>query len=172
MNIAAGDLLGSNVLGLDAPRAIAVLLSSFKDVEEVYVAELRPLPLLQARRDLKPAERIVFERALKNRQSTGLAFWDAVLLELPGAPEAIGLLDEAMMHVTFRGSERSLQWASAIAGGLERACGEFSTAGEASLIFLSEMRCRDGSRRHVPMIDFHAACSAPNQRVVTAVAER
>jgi len=172
MNIAVRDLLGSNVLGLDAPRALAVLLSSFKDVEEVYLAELRPLPPLQARRDLKPAERIVFERALKYRKSTGLAFWDAVLLELPGAPEAIGLLDEAMMHVTFRGSERSLQWASAIAGGLERACGEFSTAGEASLIFLSEMRCRDGSRRHVPMIDFHAACSAPNQRVVTAVAER
>jgi hypothetical protein len=172
MDIAVRDLLGSAVLGLDAPRALAVLLSSFKDVEEVYLAELRPLPPLQARRDLKPAERIVFERALKYRQSTGLAFWDAVLLELCVVPEAIGLLDEAMMHVSFHGRERSLPWASAIAEGLERACAEFSTTGEASLTFLSEVRCRDGSRRHVPMIDFHAACSAPNQRVVMAVAER
>jgi hypothetical protein len=171
MNIAVRDL-GSNVLGLDAPRALVVLLSSFKDVEEVYLAELRPLPPLQARRDLKPAERVVFERALKCRQNTGLSFWDAVLLELSAVPDAIGLLDEVMMHVSFRGSELSLQWGSAIAGGLERVCAEFSTAGEASLIFLSEMRCRDGSRRHVPMVDFHAACSAPNQRVVTAVAER
>jgi hypothetical protein len=130
------------------------------------------MPPLQARRDLTPSERIVFERALKYRQSTGLAFWDAVLLELCAVPEAIGLLDEAMIHVTFHGRERSLPWASAIAEGLERACAEYSTSGEASLTFLSEVRCRDGSRRHVPMIDFHAACSAPNQRVVTAVAER
>jgi hypothetical protein len=172
MNIAARDLLTSNILGLDAPRALALLLSSFKDVEEVYLAELRPVPPLQARRDPTPAERIVVERALKYRQSTGLAFWDAVLLELCVVPEAMGLLDEAMIHVTFHGRERSVPWASAIADGLERACAEFSTTSEANLNFLSEMQCRDGSKRHVPMIDFHAACSATNQRVVSAVAER
>jgi hypothetical protein len=160
------------VLGLDAPRALAVLLSSFKDVEEVYLAELRPLPPLQARRDLKPAELVVVERALKCRQSTGLGFWDAVLLELSNVPEAIGLLDEAMMHVTFHGKERSLSWASAISDGLERACAEFSKTGEASLTFLSEMRCRDGSKRHLPMIDLHAASSSVNQPVVTGLVER
>jgi hypothetical protein len=170
VNIPDQDLL--NVIGFDAPRALAVLLSSFKDVKEVYLAELFPFPPLQARRELKPAEQIVFERALKHRQSIGLPFWDAVLLELAAMPDAMGLLDEVMVHVTFKGKERSLPWTSAIADGLERACAEFSATGEASLTFLSEMLCHDGSRRHLPMIDFHAFSSAPNERVVAAVAEK
>lgn len=169
MNIEVRD---SNIVGLDAPRALSLLLSSFKDVEEVYLAELKPLPALQTRRELKQSERIVVERALKCRQSTGLAFWDAVLLELSDVPGAIGLLDEVKMHVTFRGRERSLSWDSAVGGDLQRACAEFSTADEASLVFLSEMRCRDGSTCHLPMVDFHSASSAVNQQVVTGVVER
>lgn len=169
MNIAVRD---SNLIGLEAPRALSLLLSSFKDVEEIYLAELRPLPALQTRRNLKQSERIAVERALRCRQTTGLSFWDAVLLELSSVPEALGLLDEAMLHVTFRGCERSLAWAPAVAGGLEQACAEFSTAGEASLVFLSQMRCRDGSSRHLPMVDFHSASSAVNQQVVKGVVER
>ena len=161
MDIAVRESLGPKLLGLDAPRALTLLLSSLKGVEEVCLAELRPLPHLQTRRNLTPAERTVFERGLKCRQSTGLDFWDAVLLQLPSVPDAIGLLDEAMMHVTFRGRERYLSWTSAVDGGLERACAEFSPKGEASLTFLSEVRCHDGTRRHIPMIDFHAASSAP-----------
>jgi hypothetical protein len=172
MSIAVRDFSGPNLLGVDASRALAVLLSSFRDVEEVYLAECRPLPSLQTRRHLNATERIVFERALEYRKSTGLAFWDAVLLELCVTPEAIPLLDEVSKHVTFRGKERSLSWASAVSNGLEQACAQFTATADESLVFLSEMRCRDGSKRHLPMIDFHAARSVPNERVVTAVAKR
>ncbi len=161
-----------NLIGLAAPNALAVLLSSLQEVQEIRLAELRPLPPLQSRLDLTAAERFVFERALEHRSRTGLSFWDAVLLELPAMPDAVRLLDAAMTHVSLRGHERSLPWASAIAGGLERACAEFQTATGASLTFLSEVRCRDGSLRHLPMVDFHAFKSAPNQRIVEAVAQR
>jgi len=172
MNIAVRNFSGPNLLGLDAPRALTVLLSSFKDVEEVYLAECRPLPPLQTRRQLTAAERIVVERALEFRKSTGLAFWDAVLLELSVTPDAIPLLDEVSKHLTFIGQERSLSWSSAVSHGLEQACAQFTATADASLVFLSEMRCHDGSKRHLPMIDFHAARSARNERVVFAVAER
>jgi hypothetical protein len=77
-----------------------------------------------------------------------------------------------MAHVSFRGHERPLPWALAIAGGIERACSEFSATSGASLTFLSEVVCRDGSLRHLPMADFHMFKSAPNQRVVEVVAQR
>jgi hypothetical protein len=172
MTTAIPDLLGINLIGLTAPRAIAAVLSSLKEIDEVYVAECRPLPPLQNRLDLTPAERIVVERALKQRELTGLSFWDAVLLELPRGPDAFRLLDAAMMHVSFLGHERSLSWASAVAGELERECAAFSTRDGASLTFLSEVRCRDGSKRHLPMIDFHSFSSASNQMVVEAVSKR
>jgi len=161
-----------NLVGLTAPQALAVLLSSLQDVEEVRLAECRPLPPLQVRLNLTAAERLVFERALELRSRTGLPFWDAALLELPAVPGATRLLDAAMDHVSFRGCERPLPWGSAVAGGIERACSEFSAAGGASLAFLSEVVCSDGSLRHLPMADFHAFKSATNQRIVEAVAER
>jgi hypothetical protein len=161
-----------NLVGLTAPQALGVLLSSLHDVEEVRLAECRPLPHLQVRLNLTEAERLVFERALELRSRTGLPFWDAALLELPNVPGAIRLLDAAMAHVSFRGHERPLSWASAVAGGIERECSEFSATRGASLAFLSEVVCRDGSLRHLPMADFHAFKSAPNQRIVEAVAER
>lgn len=172
MNTAVRDLSGLNLLGVDASRALAVLLSSFADVDEVYIADCRPLPPLQARRMLNATERAIVERAVELRKSTGLAFWDAVLLELSVTPDAIPLLDEVSRHVTFRGKERPLSWAAAVSNGLEQACAQFTATGEASLVFLSEMKCRDGSKRHLPMIDFHAARSVPNERVVTSVAKR
>jgi hypothetical protein len=172
MNIGLRDLLGTNLLGVKAPRALAILLSSFKDIDEVYLAECRPLPPLQTRRRLSPAEQIVIDKALELRKSTGLSFWDSALLELSFVPDAIPLLDDAMTHVTFRGSERPLPWASAVASGLEQACAQFLTPTGASLNILSEMRRHDGSICHLPMIDFGAASSVPNLRVVEAVAER
>jgi hypothetical protein len=87
-------------------------------------------------------------------------------------PDAIRLLDAALMHVSFRGHEISMAWAEAISGGLERACAEFPTTLGASLALLSEVVCRDGSLRHLPMVDFHAFKSARNQRIVEAVSER
>jgi hypothetical protein len=172
MSVALQDLLERGLIGLSAPRALAVVLSSLKEIEEVYVAECRPLPALQNRLDLTPAERSVVERALEQRKLTGLSFWDAVLLELSDSPDAFRLLDAAMMHVSFLGYERSLSWASAVGGGLERTCDEFATTPGASLTLLSEVRCRDGSKRHLPMIDFHSFSSPANQRVVEAVAVR
>jgi hypothetical protein len=161
-----------NLVGLTAPQALGVLLSSLQEVQEVRLAECRPLPALQVRLDFTEAERGVFEKALDLRLRTGLSFWDAALLTLPQVPEAVRLLDAAMVHVSFRGRERRLAWASAIAGGIERACAGFSAASDANLAFLSEVVCCGGLLRHLPMVDFHASKSDPNRRIVTAVAER
>jgi hypothetical protein len=172
MNVSARDIAGPIALGIDAPHALSILLSSLPDVEEVYLAELRPLPPLQTRRSLTPAEQMVVGRALKSRESTGLAFWDAVLLELSRVPDAIGLLDEAMMHVTFRGNERRVSRSAVISGEMERMCAAFSSTSEASLVLISEMRRHDGSKSHLPMVDFHTAASDLNKPLVIDVVER
>jgi hypothetical protein len=59
---------------------------------------------------------------------------------------------------------------AAIDGGLERLCNEFPTTLGASLTILSEVRCNDGLKCHLPMLDFHAFTSAASQRIVEAVA--
>jgi hypothetical protein len=165
-------LTGEDLVGATAAHAVGALLSKLPEIQEVRLAECRPLLPLQSRYDLTPAERTVFERAIRLRSHTGLPFWDAALLELPAVPDAVRLLDAAMMHVSFRGHERSLPWTSAIAGGLESASAEFPAGSGASLTILSEVLCRDDSVRHLPMVDFHAFSSAPNRRIVEAVAER
>lgn len=173
MNSATRDLVGVNLIGLTAPRAIAALLSSFGGIEEIYLAECRPLPLLQNRFDFTSSERLVFDRAVEHRSRSGISFWDAALLELSNEPAAMRLLDAALTHVTFRGRERTLSWASAVTGGLERACDGFDPTSTASLNLLSEMRCSDGSSLHLPMLDFHALSAVPKQRfVVEAVVKR
>ena len=161
-----------NLLGLEAPRALAILLGRLSGIEEIYLADCRPLAPLQKRIALGDSEHRVIERALKQRALTGLPFWDSVLLELPSSPDAFALLDAVMMHVSFRGQEKALSVEAAIDGGLERLCNEFPTTLGASLTILSEVRCNDGLKRHLPMLDFHAFTSAASQRIVEAVAER
>ena len=161
-----------NLVGLTAAQALGVLLSSLQDVKEVRLAECRPLPPLQLRLNFTDAERLVFERALTLRSHTGLSFWDAALLTLPEVPGAMRLLDAATAHVSFHGHEIPLSWCSAAVGGIEQACSEFVDTSGASLAFLSEVVCHDGSLRHLPMIDFHAFKSLPNQQIVEAVAKR
>lgn len=160
------------LVGLTAPRAVEVLLASLPDVREVHLAECRPLPPLQSRFDLTASERIVFERALDHRRRTGLPFWDAALLELSAIPDAVRLIDAALMHVSLRGNQFTMSWVEAISGGIERTCAEFPTNIGASLTLLSEVVCRDGSLRHLPMVDFHSCSSARNQQIVEAVSER
>jgi hypothetical protein len=161
-----------NFIGLSAPRFLGKLFSSLQNVREIRLAKCSPLPLLQARFNLTAAERGVYERALELRRRTGLCFWDAALLELPFVPDAVRLLDAAMMHVSLRGDEKILSWSEISSGGLERACAEFSQEGEASLTLLSEVVCRDGSIGHLPMLDFHAFKSPANQLLVEAAATR
>jgi hypothetical protein len=173
VNSTVRELLGADFVGLAASRAVALLLSSISGIEEVYLAESRPLPHLQKRFDLSPTERTVFDRAIEERSRTGLPFWDAALLQLANEPRALRLLDAALAHVSFRGQEQTLSWLSAVSGGLERACDGFDAASEANLTLLSEVRCSDGSFRQLPMVDFHALSAVPNQRrVVEAVVER
>jgi hypothetical protein len=161
-----------NMVGLTAPRSLAILFTCLEEIREVRVARLSPLPPLQQRFDLTSSEVAVVERALEIRTSTGLSFWDAVLLQLPGMPDALRLLDAAMVHVSLRGHERTLSRSEVNSGALERACAEFTSPTGASLTLLSEVVCYDGSIRHLPMVDFHALKSPANQRVVEAAAER
>jgi hypothetical protein len=161
-----------NFVGLSAPRFLGALFSSLQNVREIRLAKCSPLPLLQARFNLTGPERTVYERALELRRRTGLSFWDAVLLELPFVPDAVRLLDAALMHVSLHGDERTLSWSEISSGGLERACSEFSQEGDASLTLLSEVVCHDGSLGHLPMLDFHAFKSPANQLLVEAAATR
>jgi hypothetical protein len=162
----------ADMVGVSAPRSLSAVLSCVDDIEEIRLARLLPLPPIQARLNLTASEHVVFERALKLRQNTGLSFWDSVLLELSAVPEAFRLLDVAMMHVSLRGQEFSLSRSEVNAGTLEHLCSEFRPDAASSLTLLSEVVRRDGSLGHLPMIDFHAPKSAANQHLVEAVAER
>jgi len=55
---------------------------------------------------------------------------------------------------------------------LESMCAQFSENDDANLTVLSEVLCRDGLVRHLPMVDFHALKSPENRRIVEAVSER
>jgi hypothetical protein len=166
------DIVAENLVGLGAPRFLGVLFSSLQRVREIRLTKCSPLPILQARFNLTAREQVVYAKALDLRRRTGISFWDAVLLELAFVPDAIRLLDAAMMHVPLHGDEKILSWSEISSGGLERACVEFSPEDGASLTFLSEVVCTDGSLGHLPMMDFHASKSPANQRLVEAAATR
>ena len=161
-----------DLVGLSAARSLSLLLSSLQAVREVRLARLLPLRPLQNRINLTASEREVFEKALALRSSTGLSFWDAVLLQLPSAPEAVRLLDNAIQHVSLQGLEQTLTRVQIDSGELERICQEFPVGSEESLTILSEIVCEDGSIGHLPMVDFHAFKSPSNQQIVLAVAKR
>jgi hypothetical protein len=172
MLAASMSIVIEDLVGLTAARSLGILFSSLQNVREVHIAQLSPLPPLQNRLNLTSAERTVVERALELRRRTGLSFWDAALLELLSVPNADGLLDAALSHVSLRGHERALSWEEINAGALERACTEFPVQLGSSLTLLSEVTLHDGSIGLLPMIDFHAFKSPANQRLVESVAER
>src|SRR5579872_5436976 len=167
MSIAVEDFVG-----LTASRSLSALLCCLEEIQEVRLAELRPLPPIQTRLHLTIPERAVFEKALELRNATGLSFWDSVMLKLPTEPNAFRFLDVVKMHVSLRGQEIPLSRTEICTGGLERACMDFQSATGTSLTLISEVVRRDGSLAHLPMLDFHLFKSASNLEVVKAVAER
>src|ERR1700734_2742482 len=169
MSSTVRQVLSDELIGLSAARALTAIFTALEGIAEVYLAECSPLPPLQQRFTLTSSELAVVSRAMDTRSRTGLPFWDAALLELPAAPDALRLLDAVTMHVALRGSERTISRDALLTGEVERACNTFTPTGNSSLTILSEVRMRDGSRRQLPMVDFHAFASMPNQVVVKAV---
>jgi hypothetical protein len=164
--------IAEDLVGLTAPRFLGVLFSSLSEMREIRLARCTPLPSLQNRVSLSPAERTIFDRAVEIRRRTGLSFWDAALLELPSMPDAIRLLDIVMMHVPLRAHEHSLSWSDVNSGAIERMCADYTAQSDSNLTLLSEVVRFDGSKGHLPMVDFHAFKSPENWRIVQAVSKR
>jgi hypothetical protein len=110
-------------------------------------------------------------RARRLRESKGLPFWDAVVLEIiaEGSIED-WLLDGLLLHQ------------DPVDGALEISREEVQTNGIVAAVetaripypwaVLSEVVCVDGVRRHFPMLDFRCGISRPNLRSVEAIAGR
>lgn len=127
-------------------------------------------PMVQQRIKSSPAIEEIVRSAVDLRARTNLPFWDAVNVSsfdrVEVAPE---LLAEALFH---NRSGPSLQRVP-IAGLTPRVLAELCQDHDQEVTVLSSaIEMEDGSRRHLPMLDFHAPASKQNLPLVVAAARK
>lgn len=161
----------SRWIGLQASVAYAQLIEDSDQIDKVVVAQFDRPPLLQDRVALTDAERDKFNAAIAIRETTGLPFWECLMLDC-FAPSSIPerLLDAVLLHQTNR--ERNVTFAREAVrqGSLKKIADSVATPQIAALI--SQLRMTDGSEKHLPMIDFHCPTCIENQKLAISVGRR
>jgi hypothetical protein len=141
------------------------------EIDAVFVLSYRGAPLVQARAALQSGDEGIVQRALEFRETTHLPFWDSVMMCMfsSEAPAAASL-DAALYHQSQRGAEIALKRGAVLAGALGTLSRD--TDPDHSLAISSEVRCADGCRRHLPLLDFHCPVSDRGGDLVLSVARR
>ena len=134
----------SSVLGL--------ILSANPKIESFTAVEYVDPPLVQER--IPGIENsAIFKQGAKMRQETLLPFWDSALaLALQGSIDAHQIIDAALFHNTQPVVSHTIK-----AGNAENHLNNLLSDewSESTLALSSGVTLSDGSRRHIPMLDFH-----------------
>lgn len=162
---------GSALCGLTAPEALREVVRANDEIDGVFLLSYRGAPLVQARAVLQSGDESIVQRALEFREMWHLPFWDSVMMHMVSAEApAAALLDAALYHQSQRGAEITVKRSEVLAG----AVGTLSrdTGPDHSLAISSEVRYTDGSRRHLPLLDFHCPVGDRGGDLALGVARR
>jgi hypothetical protein len=152
-------------MNTDAPKpadAFGLLLaiaSGKRDIVAFQFATLDFAPLLDARSSLTAVDSFAVTRALELRTTHHLPFWDGVMLAASQSDTIpTGALKAAAYHQTLAGK---IQWVAADNLNIPSLQSMSQSAhGQKRLLALtSSVQMRDGSVRHLPLLDFHTAYS-------------
>lgn len=134
----------SSVLGL--------IFSANPTIESFTAVEYVDPPLIQER--LAGIENtLIFEQGVKMRQETLLPFWDSVLAQaLHGSMDAHQIVEAALFHNTQPEVSHRIEAVNAEKQMDSLLSGKWRGS---TLALSSGVTLSDGSRRHIPMLDFH-----------------
>ncbi len=156
------------MIGSSVHELVVALLQRTEGAAALSLFCPPPVPMLQQRIETSLRTEEVLRTAADLRHRTNLPFWDAVNVSGFGRAEvATDLLREALFHNRHESPRRRVPIPGLTAQGLAELC---SASGDEVTVLSSEIEMDDGSRRHLPMLDFHAPASEANLMLVTAAA--
>ena len=140
--------------GQDSAWVLEAWLAAHVNVTALHLFRPSPPLPLQERVRLTPSEWDVVERGLELRGRTNLPFWDSVFVSSFASDTAIdGIFEAASFHNTSAAGVERLPVGENTAGRLRMHWG-VSPARD-YLAVLSTVECADGTRAHIPLLDFH-----------------
>ena len=126
--------------------------------------------MLQDRLQHSPATSPLVATGMAIRGSLGLPFWDSLIIACFGAGvPAVPVLEQASFHNLAPVRARTLSantWSTEIEAELK------SVGDEEMTVVSSRIVLRNGERKHIPMLDFHAPPSPQNEECVRFIAKR
>lgn len=156
------------MIGSSVHELVVTLLQRNQGVAAISLFCPPPVPTLQQRIGTSILAQGVIDAATDLRHRTHLPFWDAVNVSSFGRAEvAVELLREALFHNRHESPRRRVPVPGLTASSLAGLC---RASGDGVTVLSSEIEMDDGSRRHLPMLDFHSPASEANLSLVSAAA--
>jgi hypothetical protein len=126
-------------------------------------------PLLNDRGPLNPSDTVVIDRALQLREQLRLPFWDGVMLESSRAEmRPACVLKAATFHQSLEGKVECVSVDKLDIIELE-SLSQTAQSQNKLLAVTSMVRMRDGSERHMPLLDFHTAYSERGTALIAEI---
>jgi hypothetical protein len=162
---------GSVWSGEDSAWVLCSWLSSWPEVQGLRLFSPSPSPMLQERALLSPAEWKVVERGLSFREASHMPFWDSVFLASFEADGPVkGIVEAASYHNCS--DHRVLQIGRGeVTADRLRNLSATSEGGEYVAVS-SVVELADGTRGHIPLIDYHVPPSDHGLLLVRSVLEQ
>lgn len=164
-------LLKSASKGMPTAEILTLLVSENKTISAIFAFSYRHPALLQQRLALTADENTIIAKATALRSSSGLPFWETLMLSCFDEPhDFTRLLQEATFHQSHADSLLRISRDEVLAGRLA----DLVTAQPAGhhLSFSSKIELGGAGTKQLPLLDFHCPESVENDRLVTEVCKQ
>jgi len=153
---------------MDAAEVILAILSRNPEISSITLFEPISLPLVQDRLKFIGEGQRLIEIALDLKHRYHLPFWDGLLVSALNTESApLEVIQAASQHNPSRNVMR-LEVNNLTSEGLRSLTRKETAVAMIALSSLVDLK--DGSQRHIPMVDFHCPPSKSNLELATAVA--
>jgi len=158
-------LVYSHKKGVTSAEVVRRLISENPCISAIHVFFYSHPPLLQERLKLSPTEQRIAANALALREKSHLPFWEALLLACFTKRQNVSrLVEAATFHQTHQKAMQRLPRNDVISGRFTRLTN--SAPSGQHLSWSSKLEIAGTGTRHLPMLDFHCAECAENDRLV------
>ena len=156
-------------LNLDVIDLIIRIVSAHPEIDVVFLGQPHINVPLLSRSDLLPSERDLIRTAWQQCSESGLPLWDSVMLRLTHSDQISGtILSQAMVHHGISKTQFSVK-SEAFTRKI-RELSESVPPGQ-MLAMCSEVQLKNGSIKHIPMIDFRCPVSPHCLQLVRKIAK-
>lgn len=160
----------ASTCNMDACAVIVEIVSEHADIAGIRAFEVQAAPLLQERLIPSSDEANVIEAALRLKARYNMPFWEGVLLSCFNAQQPPSrLLRAATYHNPSTRDPIFIARDVLTVDYLQNLVRE--SIDDRVLVISSMIDLRDGSQRHLPMLDFHCPASPENLELTCAVVQ-